>query len=354
MEFAARNAVVGRYRIASDLGEGGMGVVHLAVAESQDGAEKEVALKRCHPHLARDPRFLRLFLAEARIGASISHPNVASVLDVGKDGDSFYIAFELVCGESVRQVMTRSRELGCRVPHEVACRIVADAASGLHAAHELEDEEGRSLGVVHRDVTPHNILVSYDGVTKVVDFGIARADVLPPEIGTRPAFNGKVSYMSPEQARGERLDRRVDVYALGIVLWELTTGRRLFRGRSELETILNALDARIAPPSLLVRGCPDGLDDIVMKALAPSACDRFPTALALSHTLSAMLVRNGYAPGTSDVGDYMQTVFARRIRDRAQAATCLPSGTYQLVGNGSRVASIGLEASGSSSNSSPA
>jgi serine/threonine-protein kinase len=321
---------VGRYRLLEELGHGGMAVVHLAERAHESGFEKEVALKRCHPHLARDPRILRLFLEEARIGALIVHPNVASVLDVGKDGRSFFVAFELVRGETLRQVAARARDVSCRVPFEVACRIVADAARGLHAAHELRDERGRSLGVVHRDVTPHNILVSYDGATKVIDFGLARTDAFAPILGA-PRFDGKVSYMSPEQARGEPLDRRVDVHALGIVLWELVTGRRLFRGKSELETIVNVLDARIARPSAFARDIPAELDDIVMKALSPRPADRFSTALELASSLSSMLVRHGIPDGTSDVGEYMQTIFARRIRERGERASALatlPSGTY--------------------------
>ena len=198
---------IGRFRIVRELGVGGMGKVQLAVAEGGGGFEKWVALKTCLPHLARDPFAQRLFLEEARIVGRMSHPNVAQVYEVGFHEGSYFIVMEYAAGHSLRQVWGRVTELGGRMPTPIAARIVSDAAAGLHAAHELTDNHGLPMGVVHRDVTPHNLIVTHDGITKVVDFGVAQSNC-GPVVRDTGAFSGKMAYMAPEQARGDVLDRR--------------------------------------------------------------------------------------------------------------------------------------------------
>src|SRR5262244_3360214 len=165
---------LGRYRVVDEIGVGGMASVHLARMDGPGGFQKWVAIKKIHSHLVEDESFVQMFLDEARVAARISHPNVATVFDLGKHEDTYWIAMEYLHGEPLREVMRRTEELGTAMPPEIACRVIADAAEGLHAAHELLGKNGEKLGLVHRDVTPHNLFVTYDGVTKVVDFGIAK------------------------------------------------------------------------------------------------------------------------------------------------------------------------------------
>src|SRR6185436_19678911 len=203
---------------------------------------------------------------EARIAAGINHANVAQVFDLGKDDNTYWIAMEYLHGEPLREVMRRVEERGQRVAVELAARMCADAADGLHAAHELRGKNGQLLGLVHRDVTPHNRFVTYDGYTKVVDFGIAKvADRLSQtKAGT---LKGKLAYMSPEQVRGAEVDRTTDVFALGVVLWELTTNQRLFRMETDLDTLEKVQACNVPAPSTLVANYPLELEGVVMKAL---------------------------------------------------------------------------------------
>jgi serine/threonine-protein kinase len=242
---------LGRYRIVDEIGIGGMASVHLARMDGPGGFQKWVAIKKIHPHLVEDESFVQMFLDEARVAARISHPNVATVFDLGKHEDTYWIAMEYLHGEPLREVMRRTEELGTAMPPEIACRVIADAAEGLHAAHELLGKNGEKLGLVHRDVTPHNLFVTYDGVTKVVDFGIAKfaSRMSHTRAGT---LKGKLAYMSPEQVHGEGIDRRTDIFALGVVLWELTTGQRLFRMESDLDTLAKVQECNVPRPSTLI------------------------------------------------------------------------------------------------------
>lgn len=299
---------IGRFRLVRELGVGGMARVHLAVAENDCGFEKWVALKTCLPHLARDPFAQRLFLEEARIVGRMSHPNVAQVYEVGFHEGSYFIVMEYVAGRSLRQVWTRVTQQGGRMPTAIAARIIADAAAGLHAAHELTNAQGLAMGVVHRDVTPHNVIVTHDGITKVVDFGVAQSND-GPRMPEQERFSGKMAYMAPEQARGDALDRRVDVHSLGVILWELVTGRRLFRGRNDLETIINVLDGKIPLPSYLAPSCSESLDRIVMKALSKHRSERYATTHDLYRALMELHGEDARIADAQDVADYLEGLF---------------------------------------------
>lgn len=312
---AAGTYFLGRYRVVDEIGIGGMASVHLARMDGPGGFQKWVAIKKIHPHLVEDESFVQMFLDEARIAARISHPNVATVFDLGKHEDTFWIAMEYLHGEPLREVMRRTEELGTAMPPEIACRVIADAAEGLHAAHELLGKNGEQLGLVHRDVTPHNLFVSYDGVTKVVDFGIAK--FASREAQTRAGtLKGKLAYMSPEQVHGEGIDRRTDIFALGVVLWELTTGQRLFRMESDLDTLAKVQECNVPRPSTLIRGYPVDLEKIVMKALAKNRGERFRTARELSRALQSLLMRRGLFVASDEVAAYTQSIFADRIQKR--------------------------------------
>jgi serine/threonine-protein kinase len=306
---------LGRYRVVDEIGIGGMASVHLARMDGPGGFQKWVAIKRIHPHLVEDVTFVNMFLDEARVAARISHPNVATVFELGKHEDTYWIAMEYLHGEPLREVMRRTEELEQPMPPEIACRVIADTAEGLHAAHELLGKNGEKLGLVHRDVTPHNLFVTYDGNTKVVDFGIAKftSRMAHTRAGT---LKGKLAYMSPEQIAGEPIDRRTDVFALGVVLWELTTGQRLFRMESDLDTLAKVQECAVPRPSTIVRGYPIDLEKIVMKALAKTKNERYRTAREFSRALQSLLMRRGLFIASDEVAAYMVSVFSDRIQKR--------------------------------------
>jgi len=306
---------LGRYRVVDEIGVGGMASVHLARMDGPGGFQKWVAIKKIHSHLVEDDSFVQMFLDEARVAAKISHPNVATVFDLGRHDDTYWIAMEYLHGEPLREVMRRTEELGTAMPPEIACRVIADAAEGLHAAHELLGKNGEQLGLVHRDVTPHNLFVTYDGVTKVVDFGIAKfsSRMSSTRAGT---LKGKLAYMSPEQVHGEVIDRRTDLFALGVVLWELTTGQRLFRTDSDLDTLAKVQECNVPRPSTLIRGYPIDLEKIVMKALSKNRGERFKTAREFSRALQSLLMRRGLFIANDEVASYVTSLFADRIQKR--------------------------------------
>ena len=308
---------LGRYRVVDEIGVGGMASVHLARMDGPGGFQKWVAIKRIHPHLVEDDTFVHMFLDEARIAARISHPNVASVFELGKHEDTYWIAMEYLHGEPLREVMRRTEETGQPMPPEIACRVIADAAEGLHAAHELVGKNGEKLQLVHRDVTPHNLFVTYDGTTKVVDFGIAKfsSRMASTRAGT---LKGKLAYMSPEQVAGEQIDRRTDLFALGVVLWELTTGQRLFRMESDIDTLAKVQECNVPRPTSVVRGYPLDLEKIVMKALAKNKNERYKTAREFSRALQSLLMRRGLFIASDEVAGYVQAIFQDRIRKREE------------------------------------
>lgn len=306
---------MGEYRVVDEIGVGGMASVHLARVDGPAGFQKWVAIKRIHSHLVEDPSFVNMFLDEAKVAARISHPNVATVFKLEQHEDTYWIAMEYLHGEPLREVMRRTEEVGRIAPNEIACRIISDAAEGLHAAHELRSENGEFLGVVHRDVTPHNLFVTYEGTTKVVDFGIAKFSSRLAQ--TRAGMvKGKLAYMSPEQVSGEAVDRRTDIFALGVVLWELTTGQRLFRMDSDIDTLAKVQECIVTPPSAIVRDYPRDLEAIVLKALAKDQNHRFQTAREFSRALQAYVLKRGVFIASDEVAAYMRAIFSDRIKNR--------------------------------------
>lgn len=306
---------LGRYRVVDEIGVGGMASVHLGRMDGPGGFQKWVAIKRIHPHLVEDDQFVDMFLDEARIAAGINHANVAQVFDLGKDDNTYWIAMEYLHGEPLREIMRRAEERNMLVSPDLAARITADAAEGLHAAHELRGKNGQLLGLVHRDVTPHNLFVTYEGYTKVVDFGIAKvADRLSStRAGT---LKGKLAYMSPEQVRGSEVDRTTDIFALGVVLWELTTNQRLFRMDTDLDTLEKVQACIVTPPSQVVANYPVELESVVMKALAKRKQDRFQTARDFSRALQNYLLRRGAFVGPEEVSGFLRHIFSDRIQKR--------------------------------------
>lgn len=289
-----------------------MATVHYGRQHGSAGFARIVAIKRLHPHLGKDEDFRAMFLDEARIAARIQHPNVASILDVVSlpEGE-LMIVMEYIAGESLSRLLRRVRDDGELVPVELAVAMVCDVLHGLHAAHEAKNEKGEPLGIIHRDVSPHNILVGADGIARIVDFGIAKArgSIHATREGQ---VKGKLAYMPPEQLRGKTIDRRCDIYAAGIVLWETLTARRLFSAESEGETVTNVLERSVVPPSQLVDSVPRALDAVVLKALARDPQKRFATARDMAAAIEAA------APAGSvrTVGTWVQTVAADVLKAR--------------------------------------
>ncbi len=306
---------IGRYRLCYELGAGGMATVYLARAEGPGGFAKPVAIKRIHPHLARRRDLVEMFLDEARIASLISHPNVCNTFDFGEDAGAYYLAMEYLVGEPLHVVqrrLARSEELlGSLRWQRAFAKIMADACEGLHAAHELKDERGRALDVVHRDVSPQNIFVTYDGIAKVVDFGVAFATDRITRTVTG-GIKGKLGYLAPEQIAHAPYDRRLDVWALGIVLWEGLTGQRLFVGRSEVDTIMAVEHKVVVPPSVIVGSVPRALDDIALKALSRDPEQRYPTARAMARELVEWLGASGAPLTNADVGELVTEVCGDR------------------------------------------
>lgn len=274
----------GRYESLRVIASGGMATVHLARAVGEGGFERLVAIKVMHPHIAADPDFCAMFLDEARLAARIRHPNVVGVLDVDKNDDGQFLVMEYVDGPSLHQLRRGFRKCATTLPIGVTLRIFVDVLSGLHAAHELEDHQGRPLNLVHRDVSPQNVLVGKDGVSRITDFGVARANARITS--TRGgALKGKIAYMAPEQVTDDAIDQRADVYAAGCALWEALTGVRLFRADSEAALIHQILQGNIERPRALNEEVPPAIDRAVMRALSTDRRARQPDAALFADEL---------------------------------------------------------------------
>ncbi|HWP07352.1 MAG TPA: serine/threonine-protein kinase [Polyangiaceae bacterium] len=301
------------------IGRGGMATVWVA-REHQAGRTEDrlVAVKAMLPELAEESEFVRMFLDEVRLVRSIRHHNVVNVHDVGEHDGVMWMSMEWVEGESLHTVIA---EAGKRraIPPEMAVSILAEAAAGLHAAHELRDENGGPRGVVHRDISPHNILIGTNGAVKLVDFGVAKAVGRVSEATRAGQLKGKFGYMSPEQARGKPIDRRSDLFALGIVLFELTTSRRLFRGDSDIETLKLVISSRVPPPTTLDPKYPPELEKIVMRALQRDPQGRYQTALELETDLRAYLKQKRIVVPQSGIAGLLKRVVGQRIEQRRKA-----------------------------------
>jgi serine/threonine-protein kinase len=297
---------LGRYQVIGRLATGGMAEVYLALSGELSGYRTLVVVKRILPHLASNTDFIRMFLDEARIAALLDHPNVVRIIEVGHDGDEYFLVMELVQGKPLSAIVRKAAKEMQPLTPALASYIVAQAANGLGYAHNLVDSEGRPLGVVHRDVSPQNILVSFEGAVKMIDFGIARA--LGRVSQTNPGgLKGKIEYMSPEQASSEDVDRRADVFALGVVLWEAVTGRHLFRRDTELATMRAIVDEPIPSPSDVMPVAPQ-LEGIIMRALAKRREDRFQTAQEMALALERYaFAAEGFSP--LQLANYLKGLF---------------------------------------------
>jgi len=299
------------YQILARLATGGMAEIFLARGTSTTGVARYVVLKRILRDRANDVQLVRMFLDEARLAAQLQHANVAQVYDIGKLGDSYFFTMEYVHGETVRALLHRARSLRREVPNNVILTVMTGAAAGLHHAHERLGHDGRPLGIVHRDVSPSNLMVSYEGGVKVVDFGVAKAENRAQE--TRSGtVKGKIAYLSPEQCKGTAIDRRSDLFSLGIVFWEMLTVERLYKRNSDFENMTAIVTEPPIPPSARRQGIPPELDQIVLRLLSKEPDDRYQTADELVEALEDVAPKVGALISTSSVGRLLREMFGQR------------------------------------------
>jgi serine/threonine protein kinase len=305
----------GRYTLVKRIATGGMAEIWLARQSGLAGFNRFVVIKRILSHLSEQSTFVDMFLDEARTSALLNHPNAVQIYDLGREGEAYFIAMEYIAGENLSAIAWRGTQREQPLPIQLAVRIIVDASKALHYAHHLRSSDGRWLRIVHRDVSPQNILVTYDGEVKVVDFGIAKAATRSEHTKTG-MLKGKFSYMSPEQCLGAPVDMRADVFALGILLYEMCTGHRLFKHESEL-MILDMITKRaVVPPSSLAPHVPAELERIILRALQKEASDRYPHARALQQDLEAFLRSHPGPSSHADLASHMRSLFQDRIEEK--------------------------------------
>src|SRR5262245_45837484 len=290
------------------LAAGGMARIYIGRSTGIGSFERHVVLKLILPERANDTTAVTMFLDEARLAASFNHQNVAQVLEVGEDVGIHYLAMEYVHGQDLRALLAKAGSQGTRVPLELALTVVAGAAAGLNHAHERRGPDGNPLGIVHRDVSPSNIMIGYDGAVKLLDFGIAKAAARSVETQSG-IIKGKFAYMAPEQCRGREVDRRSDVFSLGIILYEITTQHRCFRADSDFDTMHRIVTGDVIRPARLIQGYPQALEAIVMKALAVDANQRYQSAGFLLEALEAYAVSARMSLSTMALGRFMREMF---------------------------------------------
>ena len=295
-----------RYEKIAEIATGGMATVYFGRVRGAGGFERRVAIKEMLPHLAKSTEFVRMFFDEARLASRIHHPNVVATLDMTESDGSHALILEYVEGPSLQQIMKYLAERGATMPLDIALRIFLDILAGLHAAHELEDENGRSLNLVHRDVSPQNMLVGTDGITKITDFGIARAESRLSTTRTG-SVKGKVPYMSPEQVKSLPVDRRTDVYAAGVILWEMLTSQRLVQGETDVAMIYQVTDREAVSPLEWNPAIPEPIAKVCLKALEKRAENRFASATELMDAIEEAASASTIMPASPRaVGTYIR------------------------------------------------
>jgi len=305
----------GRYSIHERIAAGGMATVHLGRLVGPGGFARVVAIKKLHAQFALDPDFSAAFLDEALITARIRHPNVVPMLDVVSTGEELLLVMEYLEGEALWGLFRAAESRGTHLPPPILASIVVGMLRGLHAAHEVRDDRGEPLHLVHRDVSPHNVLVGCDGLARVIDFGVAKA-LGRSRATAAGSVKGKLAYMAPEQLAGGLVTRRTDVFAAAIVLWEGLTGQRLFASDSEGETVAKIRDMQVEPPSRVAPWAPPELDDVVLRGLARMPEHRFDTAEDM-----AGAIERAVTPASAQaVGKLVAELAAEPLRERAQLA----------------------------------
>jgi len=316
----------GPYQLLEKIAVGGMAELFRAKRTGVEGFEKVLAVKRILPHLSDNKEFVDMFIDEAKMVAGLAHPNIVQIFDLGKIEKSYYIAMEYVHGRDLRSILRRAKEKGVGLPRELAVLVASRVCSALEYAHRKKDDRGQKMKIVHRDVSPQNILISFEGDVKLTDFGIAKAatKATAHESG---ALRGKLLYMSPEQAWGKPMDRRSDIFSLGLVLYEMLTEQRPFLGSSELSILEMVRECRIAAPRSVNAEIPEDLERAVMKALARDPDERYEDAADMQKDLELHL-HSGRPPTGADIARFMQQIFGQEERGEPVADE-QPSGIHR-------------------------
>jgi serine/threonine-protein kinase len=310
--------LIGRYVLYGAIASGGMATVHFGRLMGAAGFARPVAIKRLHAQFARDPDFVKMFLDEARLAARIAHPNVVATLDVVAPDDEVFLVMEYVRGVALVQLIRSLKHRGERIPPHISAGIMSGVLHGLHAAHEATNDRGESLNLVHRDVSPQNVLVGTDGVPRLLDFGVATAAGCAHT--TRDGqLKGKLAYMAPEQVRSEPPTRRTDVFAASVVLWEMLTGKRLFYAANEASVLARVLNSQIVAPSSIVPDLPKAFDHVVLHGLERDPAKRYATAKEMANDLSSVIA----VASASEIGEWVERNAAEELRQRAETIAAI-------------------------------
>ncbi len=302
----------GKYTLIDRIAVGGMAEIFLARQTGLEGFEKTIVIKRIRPHLSKQQSFVNMFLHEAKLAAQLSHPSIAQIYDLGKIGDTFFIAMEYIFGRDMRRVIPKADSMGIPFPMVYALKIASSVCEGLYYAHQKADNYGNPLNIVHRDVTPENIFVSFDGTVKILDFGIAKAATQVEQ--TRAGeIKGKLAYMSPEQVVGKTLDARSDIFSLGVVLYEWITDLRLFTGDNEVAILKSISEGKIYAPSYFKADVPEGVERILMKALSKDREKRYQTAWEMQYDLDQFLAEYEFTPSNIHLANFLKQLFSDEL-----------------------------------------
>ena len=310
---------VDRYELVGEIASGGMATVYLARLTGVGGFQRFVAIKRLHPHLASEKEFVEMFLDEARIAARIHHPNVVPILEVGASAVGYYLVMEYIEGDTLARLLARAATRGKRLPVGIALRIALDMLAGLHAAHELRDDAGEAVQLVHRDVSPQNVLVGVDGIARITDFGVARAAsrLTATRVGQ---LKGKIAYMAPEQAAGEEaIDRRADVFAAGIVVWEELAAKRLFKAENEAATLSRVMTEVVTPLTTIVPTLSTALSSVVLRALDRQPDQRFASCAQFADALEAAATGKESIATPRELAAYVSEVLGDEVLAQREA-----------------------------------
>ncbi|MEL6339680.1 MAG: serine/threonine-protein kinase [Myxococcota bacterium] len=304
----------GSYQLLEQIGVGGMAEVFLARHTGIEGFEKDIVIKRIRPHLSATPAFVDMFLAEAKLAAQLSHPNIVTIYDLGKIGDSFFIAMEYIAGKDLSSIIPRAKKLGIPFPIEYAVKIASHVCEALYWAHSKTDTRNNPLNIVHRDVSPENIRVAWTGTVKILDFGIAKAATQFHETKAGE-IKGKVVYMSPEQVLGHDLDHRSDIFSLSVVLYECITGLKLFNGTNDLVVMNTIVEGKIHPPSYFRDDVPPQIEAIVMKGLEKNRNRRYASAFDMQFDIDQFLAGHDFTPSNVHLSNFMKQLFREDIEN---------------------------------------
>lgn len=309
---AGRGTRFGKYTLLNRIAVGGMAEVFLARQEGLEGFEKTICIKRIRPHLSSQPNFVQMFLNEAKLAAQLNHPNIVQIYDLGRVNDSYFIAMEYISGRDMSRIIPKAEKAGISFPMIYALRIASNVCEGLYFAHTKGDAYGNPLNIVHRDITPENILVSFSGTVKIVDFGIAKANTQLEQ--TRAGeIKGKLSYMSPEQCMGHQLDARSDIFSFGSVIYEWVTGYKLFTGENEMAILKSIIDGKIYPPSYFKEDVPEAVERILMKALDKDKTKRYQSAWEMQFDIDTYLASSEFTPSNIHLSNFLKQIFGDEI-----------------------------------------